>query len=242
MKELIRFLRIKIFHCIIHLRHTQNIPYPSGATMVIAPHPDDEVLGCSGLITRLLHEKKEIHVVILSNGAGSHNGCCQVSHEELTKKRKTLAIRAASILGLSTEKLHLLNYPDGGIRYDHTATEKLKELIYKIQPETIFVPHQKEGWSDHIEAGTIIKMLTAKSPAIHLYEYCVWFWYYNSWKINWGNTYLLRMNQSEHQIKNRAIDNYILPIAPCGKPWSGVLPKVLVKANQWKNELYFKIK
>lgn len=42
------------------------------------------------------------------------------------------------------------------------------------------------------------------------------------------------MSSQEYKIKNRAIDAYVLPKAPCGKPWSGVLPCVFVKANRWK--------
>ena len=35
---------------------------------------------------------------------------------------------------------------------------------------------------------------------------------------------------------------YILPQAPCGMPWSGVLPEMFVKANRWNKELYFEVR
>ena len=48
------------------------------------------------------------------------------------------------------------------------------------------------------------------------------------------------MTPSEHELKMKAMDAYIRPLAPCGNPWSGVLPKVFVDANRWNKELYFK--
>ena len=77
---------------------------------------------------------------------------------------------------------------------------------------------------------------------IRLYEYCVWCCYYNTWKIDWKNSQLLNMTKEEHLRKIEAIDKYIYPKAPCGKPWSGGLPNVFIEANYWNKELYFKQK
>jgi hypothetical protein len=50
------------------------------------------------------------------------------------------------------------------------------------------------------------------------------------------------MSRAQHQRKLQAVDDYVTPLAPCGKPWSGVLPKPFLKAAKWNKELYFKIK
>ena len=78
--------------------------------------------------------------------------------------------------------------------------------------------------------------------AVQLYEYCVWFWYYNAKVADWQQARVLSMTVEEHEAKLAAIDAYISPLAPCGNPWSGVLPRVFVNANRWKKELYFKAK
>jgi LmbE family N-acetylglucosaminyl deacetylase len=208
--------------------------------LIIAPHPDDEIFGCAGLIQKRIHEKKEVHVIILSGGEGSHAGCCKIDNRKLINTRRSLSVKASEILNLPVNQLHFMNYPDGGIHFNHPETGHLKELIHTLRPDAIFVPHTKEGWSDHIEAGTIIRKLLSNTPAIEIYEYCVWFWYYFSWKSDWKNAYLIKMNKTEHQLKNKAIDAYILPKAPCGKPWSGVLPATFIWGNRWSKELYFK--
>ena len=239
IKSIIRQIRIQI----IRILSCGKCQLPiKEKILIIAPHPDDEVLGCSGLIQRLLSEGKRVDVVILSGGGKSHAGCCSIEESTLIESRRNLSRRAVKVLGLPLEHLHFLDYPDGSIAFDCAETEKLKTLIDRLSPKTIFIPHKGEGWSDHLAAGEIVKNLIGKDSEIELYEYCVWFWYYNVWNIDWKNACVLKMNRQEHTVKNRAIDTYIQPVAPCGRPWSGVLPKVFVKANRWNRELYFTLR
>lgn len=209
--------------------------------IIVAPHPDDEILGCSGLIQRMIENGKQVNVIILSGGGKSHQSCCHIDESTLIDSRRNLSRKAAEILELPLSQLHFFNYPDGSISFNNPETQSLQALIEEISPDAIFVPHMGEGWSDHIETGKIVKkIIQTKSAPIQLYEYCVWFWYYNVWNIDWKNAFVLKMNQREYRMKLKAIDAYIKPLAPCGKPLSGVLPKILIKANCWEKELYFK--
>ena len=190
-------------------------------------HTIDEIIDPEEAASRM--DNKNITAEIISYVDTS-------AYEERVEKRK-----AAEKLGLPLSQLYILDYPDGNISFNKSETLRLQTLIDKISPDAIFIPHKGEGWSDHIEAGNIVReIIRTKSTPIQLYEYCVWFWYYNVWNIDWKNAFLLKMNQKEHQLKLKAIDTYTKPLAPCGKPWSGVLPKLVVKANQWNCELYFK--
>lgn len=173
-------------------------------------------------------------------GGKSHSGCCSIDETELIESRRALSRTAVGILGLSLNHLHFLDYPDDEISFDCPETRKLRILIDKLRPKAIFIPHKGEGWNDHLAAGDIMKKLIGEDSCVELYEYCVWFWYYNTWNIDWKNACVLKMNRQEHTAKNRAIDAYIQPVAPCGRPWSGVLPKVFVGANRWRGELYFR--
>lgn len=237
MKDFIRRIRILLirllFRNLVELATFDKV-------LIVAPHPDDEVLGCSGLIQRLLSEGKQVDVVILSGGGKSHAGCCKIDESILIESRRNLSRKAAEILGLPLENLHFLDYPDGSIAFDCSETERLKKLIDTLQPEAIFVPHKGEGWSDHLEAGRIVRKLVGEMADVLLYEYCVWFWFYNVWNIDRKNAFALTMTKENFYRKNEAIDAYVRPKAPCGNPWSGVLPPVFVWANRWRKELYFK--
>lgn len=240
LKEILRKLRVNI------VRSTANVrakDVETGTSLLfIAPHPDDEVIGCAGLIQRSLKKGKEAYVVILTGGEGSHNGCCQIAPQELIDMRRGLASKINKELGVASENLFFLDYPDGSIKYELRETDRLNRLIKQICPDSILIPHAGEGWNDHIQAGNIVKRLTIDNTDIQLYEYCVWFWYYNTWKIDWKNAQLLTMTKEELSRKNDAINQYIYPKAPCGKPWSGTLPETFIKANRWNKELYFKIR
>lgn len=237
MKDFIRRIRILLirllFRNLVELATFDKV-------LIVAPHPDDEVLGCSGLIQRLLNKGKRVDVVILSGGGKSHAGCCRIDESTLIESRRNLSRKAAKILGLPLENLHFLDYPDGSIAFDCSETDQLRKLIDTLQPKAIFVPHKGEGWSDHLEAGRIVQKLVGEMADVLLYEYCVWFWYYNVWNIDRKKAFVLTMTEEELSRKNEAIDAYIKPKAPCGNPWSGVLPSVFVWANRWRKELYFR--
>lgn len=240
LKDIIRDIRVKLIHLELFCKRP-IIQTDNKNIIIVAPHPDDEAIGCSGLIQRMIENGKQVHVVILSGGGKSHQSCCHIDESTLIDSRRNLSREAAEILGLPLNQLHFLDYPDGHISLNNPETQHLQTLIEEISPDAIFVPHKGEGWSDHIEAGNIVReIIRTKSAPIQLYEYCVWFWYYNVWDIDWENAFLLKMNQREHRMKLKAIDTYVKPLAPCGKPWSGVLPRIFVKANQWNCELYFK--
>lgn len=239
MKDFIRRIRVLLFRVLF--QDSSKLVMPN-SVLIVAPHPDDEVLGCSGLIQRLLNEGKQVDVAILSGGGKSHAGCCKIDESTLIESRRNLSRKAAEILGLSLEHLHFLDYPDGCIAFDCSETDLLKKLIKTLQPKAIFVPHKGEGWSDHLEAGRIVRKLVGEMSGVSLYEYCVWFWYYNVWNIDRKKAFVLTMTEEELSRKNEAINAYVQPKAPCGNPWSGVLPPVFVWANRWRKELYFRIK
>ena len=206
--------------------------------LIVAPHPDDEAIGCGGLTARMVGSGCMPHVAILSGGGKSHAGCCTLNEAEIVAQRRQLTTKAACCLGLGDNHVHHLNFTDGSINGESTEVQHLKELLDELQPKTVFIPHWGEGWPDHLKAAEMMKTIVA--PDCEIYEYCVWAWYYNVWRLNWQQARVLWMSDEEHHQKLQAVAAYITPLAPCGKPWSGVLPKLLLKAAKWNGEIFFK--
>lgn len=142
MKDFIRQIRIQIIRILSCGK--RRLPIKE-RILIIAPHPDDEVLGCSGLIQRSLKEGKQVDVVILSGGGKSHSGCCSIDEKELVESRRALSRTAAGILGLPLNHLHFLDYPDGEISFDCPETRKLKTLIDKLRPRLFLFPIREKG-------------------------------------------------------------------------------------------------
>lgn len=235
IKDIIRNLRCRLLQ--LKLGGKTEIALPESA-LIVAPHPDDETIGCGGLIARLCAEGQPPHVVVMTGGGGSLRGYSDMPESEIVRTRRNLTLNSAKELGLPESNIHFLDFVDGHIG-DRPESEmrRLKDLIKQLKPDAIFVPHSGEGWPDHINTRQII--LNFQFPKV--YEYCVWMWYYNVWNLDWKNAFQFRMTDSEHVAKLKAVDAYIKPLAPCGQPWSGVLPKPFIKANTARRELYFKL-
>lgn len=219
----------------------RKVPVLPNNVLIVAPHPDDEVIGCGGLIARLVREGRPPHVIIMTGGESSHKGCCDTSKHDILKARRNLTREALKILGLPQSHIHELDYRDGNINMNDIQTDALKILIGRLAPDSVFIPHWGEGWPDHVNTARIVKDILPADTEI--WEYCVWMWYYNVWRgLDWKNAATLSMTPEEHSMKLKAMDAYTTPLAPCGKPWSGVLPHIFLKANQWNKELYFKVR
>lgn len=255
VKEL--FWRIRKFRC----RRCPGLDL-SGTFLILAPHPDDEALGCGGLIARLCANGNPPHVVIMTGGGGSLRGHSAMPESEVVEARRKLTLASAHELGLPKENIHFLDFIDGHISdRPEKEMERFRELIARLQPSVILVPHRGEGWPDHtatreialsgIENGEFrIENMgyeplsgsgtTLQSPNIpQIIEYCVWMWYYNVWNLYWANARKIEMTDAEHAAKLRAVDVYVSAKAPNGDPWSGFLPKPFLKANTSRRELYF---
>ena len=242
IKDIIRNLRCRLLQ--LKLSDKPEISLPESA-LVVAPHPDDEAIGCGGLIARLCAEGHAPHVVVMTGGGGSLRGYSDMPESDVIKTRRNLTLNSAKALGLPEDNIHFLDFVDGHIgERQETEMARLKDLIDQLKPDAIFVPHSGEGWSDHINTREIIlnsqfSIFKVQFPKV--YEYCVWMWYYNVWNLDWRNAFQLKMTDSEHSAKLKAMNAYIKPLAPCGQPWSGVLPKPFIKANTSRRELYFKL-
>ena len=100
-----------------------------GNLLVLAPHPDDESLGCGGLIALLRDAKATVTVIFVTSGSASHTSKMYPAGV-LSKIRESEAINACAELGVSTEHIHFLHAPDSGLsQLDELALSELSRAI-----------------------------------------------------------------------------------------------------------------
>ena len=111
--------------------------------LIIAAHPDDEMLGCGGTIIKL-KEKNEINVVFLTNGISAR-----------TKNKKAANLRKNECLNLF-KKLHLakpkmLNFPDNQLDKIPLLKiiKKIESIIKKFKPNIILTHYENCLNIDH---------------------------------------------------------------------------------------------
>ena len=85
--------------------------------LVLAPHPDDETLGCGGVIMHKLAAWSRTEVIVVTDGAASHldDPARKTSRKTLVELRESETIRACEELGLASEHVSFLRFPDGAL-------------------------------------------------------------------------------------------------------------------------------
>jgi LmbE family N-acetylglucosaminyl deacetylase len=148
-------------------------------TLVFAPHPDDEVLGCGGTIVLKVRSGAPVQVAIMTDGRTSHARL--LSPQELVRIREEEARECAARLGLPSQSYRFLGFEDHALaRHDAAARAQVRELIEQFRPEEIYVPHDRDLLSDHVATNTIVRSaLAGYGHAVTVLEYPVWLW--NTW-------------------------------------------------------------
>lgn len=134
----------------------------SERTLVLAPHPDDEALGCGGLLARLRAAgRTQVRVVFLTDGSG---GVEPVDDRRAyAARRRAEAARAAVPLGIG-EITHL-DFSDGHLEsYLPELSEALRELLAAAPPDLLLVPSPAELSADHRAAFAALHRLLASLP------------------------------------------------------------------------------
>jgi N-acetylglucosamine malate deacetylase 1 len=138
--------------------------------LVIAPHPDDECIGCGGTISLHIKRGDTISAVFLTSG---ELGLKNLAKEEAWCIREAEAKRAGKILGLS--ELHFLRCRDWFLGEEiEIAATALAPILQRNQPELIYLPHEKEWHPDHKVCLPIVREAVARGnispPKIRAYE------------------------------------------------------------------------
>lgn len=117
-------------------------------TLIIAAHPDDEVLGCGGTIAKLASEGVLVHVAFLADGVFSR-ASGQKDQQIEVKDRRAAAQQACNILGVKSVSFG--DFPDNKMDVSPLLdiVKAIEELISKHQPDTLFTHHCGDVNIDH---------------------------------------------------------------------------------------------
>jgi LmbE family N-acetylglucosaminyl deacetylase len=157
--------------------------------LVVAPHPDDDVLSSSALIARTLAAGGAVHVAFLTDG--ERNSLPQRRAEKRWRinsadrlrwgaRRRNEALEALAILGVDPRNVTFFGLPDQKLasmarRHDASVRTRLRKLFDDVAPTMIMSPSAFDRHPDH-RAGsffvhdTIAAMPRASEPALLTYS------------------------------------------------------------------------
>ena len=152
-----------------------------GTCLILAPHPDDESLGCGGLIATCVRAGRLPLVVVLTDGAGSHPGSSAFPPDRLRAVRAEEVRAAVGCLGLPPGRVVFLNEPDTrashhGTGFDQVVARLLALLRQEASCTAILAPWRHDPHCDHEAAALAAAAVAADQPGIRHVTYPVWGW------------------------------------------------------------------
>lgn len=130
--------------------------------LVIAAHPDDEVLGCGGTMARQAAEGDDVYIAILGEGITSRFAKREQADKKLIKKLHAKSEKVARQLG--AKDLFMFSLPDN--RFDSVpmldVVKIIEGLISKLKPQAVYTQHGGDLNIDHVV--TYRATLTATRP------------------------------------------------------------------------------
>lgn len=225
----------------VRLVISKPIQVSRNPAIVFAPHHDDETFGCGGLIALKRRLGVRVKLVILTDGARSHDLAGTVEPGALPEIRKNEALRAAEALGVESGDVIFLNMPDQGLgglsgKSKEQTAQWIMKLLEDFQAREIYVPHRRDRHPDHEATYRIVTEAIRQSAlSLEVFQYPVW--------LVWGSRLGLRLTVSDlsyarflsigevHQKKLHAIAAY--------RSQTDTLPRGFLKQSLKKYEIFF---
>lgn len=181
-----------------------NILPEAKKVLILAPHPDDEALGCGGAIALYSSGGAEVRLAVISDGKALLPESTD-RDSNIVEARKAEALNASGILGI--EKTYFLGFPDGELKENIADIKiRLEDIIKEFHPDIIFSPSLLDYHKDHMAVSIAVIELSAKIQGIKIAFYEV----YETIRFN-----LLVDITNVMDIKRKAVMSYEVSLLNC---------------------------
>jgi LmbE family N-acetylglucosaminyl deacetylase len=149
---------------------------------IVAPHPDDETLGCGGAISLLCRKGYDVRVLVISDGTLSHPNSRKYPPHALQSIRARETQRALGILGVNRSAITFLGLKDGSVptltsANFQTAKARCQNYLRAARPDTIFLPWRFDPHADHRATWQLLEAaMLGLDIAPQKIEYPIWDW------------------------------------------------------------------
>lgn len=136
--------------------------------LVVAPHPDDEVLGCGGVIKKYTEKGHQVYILVISRGTPrlySEDRIINVRNEA-RKAHEILGVKETIFLDYHAPELDLVSIAK--------ISSSISEVIIKFNIQELFLPHKGDIHNDHtvvFKAGLVAARPVNKNPVNEIYSY-----------------------------------------------------------------------
>ena len=171
----------------LHSIHTIAAgPILAGPILIVAPHPDDETLGCGGAIAALRSIGLTVQILVMSDGTQSHPNSVAYPAPKLRALRESETRWAMSVLGVDASQITFLGLPDGALPVRGTVEFRIAlaqccDYLAAVVPAVVFVPWRFDPHPDHQATWHLIHSALSQfdsvcTPVARVIEYPIWDW------------------------------------------------------------------
>lgn len=230
-------------------RHLRAVPSMTGSgawsgaehVVVVAPHPDDEVLAVGGTLCRLARAGATVSVVAVTDGEASHPGSPVDPLDLAARRRKETGV-ALDRLGLGGIAITRLGLPDGGLAdCEDELTAVLVPLL--VGAARCLTTWRGDGHPDHEAVGRAAAAACTSAGTV-LAEYPVWAWHWarpGAGDLPWARARRVALDGDELAVKREAIAAYrsqVQAIGPTPEE-AAVLPPAVLERFTRPYEIVF---
>ena len=183
MKNALRALALRILTVLLFLRSKPLRLLEFQRVLVVAPHPDDEALGCGGTLALLAQSGLAVHVLFITDGGASHPKHPTMSHGDIATARRAEAARSLSDLGVGPDSASFLGVTDGTLgrlseRSAEDAVLGIASTIVRLKPDAVLLPFEHDGSSEHDAAfGLVSRAILRAGIPMRILEFPIWSWW-----------------------------------------------------------------
>lgn len=139
--------------------------------LVIAPHADDEILGCGATMTKEISKSNNVYVLVCTN---AHVGAPELFSEELINQVRGEALEAHRLLGV--KETIFLDFPAPALdQYPrYKMSNDIGAVIRKFDVDTVYIPHRGDCHKDHAivhDCAMVACRPLINCPVKHLFAY-----------------------------------------------------------------------
>lgn len=149
----------------------------AGGVVVLAPHPDDESLGCGGLLCAAAQEGRKVAVIAVTDGRKSHPSSPSVDATTLARLRAA-ELRAAVQALHPDIAIHSLGFHDCDIADVPPASDAAVAAILSVVDATrataLLTAWRGDPHKDHVATAALARQAAAQRPDVRVWSYPVW--------------------------------------------------------------------
>lgn len=182
--------------------------------VVVAPHPDDEILMAGGLLQQYLAAGQTALLVAVTDGEASHPRSSIWPVARLQKLRPGESREALTRLGLDQPDMLRLGFADGGLQTQMVAFEQALAAVIG-RGDVVLTTWRLDGHPDHDACGAASASVAAAADA-SLIEAPVWMWHWSTPsdpRVPWARAKKLHLSAEQIWRKQHAIDAFTSQLA-----------------------------